>query len=807
MLNIYINVEFSIYSLLTILVIKCEYSIHTIQPGNKMKRTITLSSILLISLFLFIHAVNAQPTPTPTPVLPEGYDWKFNPDNGHYYASVDQEMLWEDAYIFAQELGGYILTITDEQEQQWLMSTFSHTGALLGLQYDGKWKWITGESYSYNNWSPGEPSGDGSIVEITETGWNDRPDDHRKHFIIEFSDFAPSIPLTPTPTPEIWSSLNGETLADNYLTAGAPAGYTQGKIKLGDIPEGEGSDGIGMEIKLAPGQGVFISSFKEFEMPSLVHLSGSFRADNKEVAIALVGLNSPIDGQIAYTNVRGDEVPVNGYRKFNLIFAPPSRRMQYAIQAVNSPFSTISSTVWVDNIEVKSYEPIVDFEPVELAVDGNFEGGLEPLMVNINGDDGHVIPFFETITDIALRMSIEPSNIAANIGTTCQGIDDQFPFSLLGQVSVKRESMPGGGMMALVLTNGFQNLGIFRFADEITTINDVQDEMLIIGGDFTTNNPDIPISAFVQLGGPGADVSVVVDDLVIYKDGSPITQNPSSISPTNTPNNISTPTPTSTPTPDNPSELTVMLPDNIPLELVRIPAGTFMMGSPDDEIGRWEPNETQHQVTITKDFYFGKYAVTQAQYQAVMNVNPSYFQNKPSNPVEQVSWYDVVQFCNELSKKDGLTQVYDESSWTANWAANGYRLPTEAEWEYACRAGTTTRFYWGDDPSYTEINDYCWYGENNSLYGSQEVGQKIPNAYGLFDMSGNLHYWCHDRWQVQYTENVITDPGGPDSGRNRVYRGGHWGGIARYCRSASRHYGLPDIKSDKIGFRLLRTCP
>ncbi len=520
-----------------------------------MKRSITLTTILLVSIFLFMHEVIAQPTPTPTPVLPEGYDWKYNPDNGHYYAYVDQTMSWKGAYNFAQELGGYILTITDEQEQQWLISTFSSSyGGFIGLQYDGKWKWITGESYSYNNWAPGEPSGDGSIVEISGIGWNDRPDTHEKPFMVEIDQVpvltpTPKITPNPTPTPEIWSSLNGETLEDNYLTAGAPAGYTQGRIKFGEIPEGEGSDGRGMEIKLAPGQGVFISSFKDFAMPSLVHLSGSFRADNKDVAIALVGLNSPVDGQIGYTNVRGEEVPVNDYRKFNLIFAPPSGNVQYAIQAVNSPFSTISSTVWVDNIEVKSYEPIVDFEPVALEVDGNFEGGLESLMVNINGDDGTVIPFFETITDIALRMSIEPSNIAANIGTTCQGIYDQFPFSLLGQVSVKRESMPGGGMMALVITNGFQNLGIFRFADQIKTINDVQDEMLIIGGDFNTNNPDIPISAFVQLGGPGADVSVVVDDIEIFKDGYPYTivyptQNPSSPSPTyiNTPISISTPT-------------------------------------------------------------------------------------------------------------------------------------------------------------------------------------------------------------------------------------------------------------------------
>ncbi|MGC9328235.1 MAG: hypothetical protein ACP5I1_11415 [Candidatus Hinthialibacter sp.] len=328
---------------------------------------------------------------------------------------------------------------------------------------------------------------------------------------------TPVITPTPTPTPENWSSLNGSTLEDNVLVAGAPAGYTQGKVSMTSIPEGDGSDGIGMEIKLAPGQGAFISSLKEFDSPSLMHLSGQFKASNKEAAIALVGLNSPIDGQIGYTNVRGDEIPVDDYRRFNLIYAPPSGKVQYAIQAVNNPFSTISSTVWVDNIQVEPFEPIVGGEPVTLQVDGNFEGGLEELLININDDDGLVLPFFESITDIAIRMSLDPSNTAANLGTICLNLADQFPFRLLGQVSVKRDSLPGGGMTAMVLTNGYQNLGVFRNTNDLLDINSAQDDLLIIGGDFTVNNPDIPISVFVQVGGPDANVSVVVDDLTVLK--------------------------------------------------------------------------------------------------------------------------------------------------------------------------------------------------------------------------------------------------------------------------------------------------
>ena len=243
------------------------------------------------------------------------------------------------------------------------------------------------------------------------------------------------------------------------------------------------------------------------------------------------------------------------------------------------------------------------------------------------------------------------------------------------------------------------------------------------------------------------------------------------------------------------SRFAVNLPDGKMLEMVKIKAGTFMMGSPEGELGR-KHDEQQHRVTLTKDYWLGKYEVTQGQWQAIMGGNPSQFKNGDNYPVEKVSWYDAKKFC------DKLNELYTGKM------PQGYRfdLPTEAQWEYACRAGTTTALY--NNRNLTTENGYCrnlaelgWYSSNSDIR-THPVGQKQPNAWGLYDMYGNVWEWCND-WYGPYNSNgVVIDPTGPAQGSAKIRRGGGFCNGAYHNRSAKRMTTNPELKYSYRGFRL-----
>ena len=270
--------------------------------------------------------------------------------------------------------------------------------------------------------------------------------------------------------------------------------------------------------------------------------------------------------------------------------------------------------------------------------------------------------------------------------------------------------------------------------------------------------------------------------------------------PTPTPTETPTPTPTAsaTPLPEITIPLAGLPVGATPLVMVRVPAGSFMLGRYSGEQDSWPVEDPQHQVTIGAQYYVAKYEITQAQWNAIMHTTPwagqDYVLDDPDSPAVYVSWSDAQALITALNKIGQGT----------------FRLPSEAEWEYACRAGTTTRFSWGDDPSSSEIGNYAWYVDNA---GSQEpyghrVGRKLPNAWGLFDMSGNVWEWCLDDWHFSYTGTGRPDNGsawvdGP-RGSSRVFRGGCMYNNAGDCRSAGRNDNSPDFSNFNLGLRVLR---
>jgi len=233
--------------------------------------------------------------------------------------------------------------------------------------------------------------------------------------------------------------------------------------------------------------------------------------------------------------------------------------------------------------------------------------------------------------------------------------------------------------------------------------------------------------------------------------------------------------------------------------MVRIPEGRFQMGD------KGQVDAKPHEVAVSA-FFMDRTLVTQDQYEKVMGENPSRWKGG-KNPVEQVRWSDAVRFCNKRSELEGLRPCYDLKSWKCDFDADGYRLPTEAEWEYACRAGTSTAYFFGDDAS--KLGDYAWF-DKNAGGRPRPVGQKQPNPWGLHDICGNVWEWCNDFYKVDYYgESSPTDPKGPGAGQTKVVRGGAWRFSAERCRSAYRYNENPGYADvcfgyDIYGFRCVK---
>lgn len=250
------------------------------------------------------------------------------------------------------------------------------------------------------------------------------------------------------------------------------------------------------------------------------------------------------------------------------------------------------------------------------------------------------------------------------------------------------------------------------------------------------------------------------------------------------------------------NEQTILLPGNVPLVLVSVPAGSFNMGRYTDETDSLANEDPQHQVNFANGFWIGKYEITKGQWQALMGTTPwsgqGYSINNVNSPAVYISWNDAKAFVTALN-----THITNTAQGSATC-----RLPSEAEWEYACRAGTTTRFYWGEDASLTSIGSYAWWNTNawtaGEAYG-HVVGTKLPNAWGVYDASGNVWEWCEDWYHSSYTD-APTDGSAwlSPAGSSRVARGGGWYNTAPSQRSAGRNSAVDTYSSNDFGFRIAR---
>jgi formylglycine-generating enzyme required for sulfatase activity len=231
----------------------------------------------------------------------------------------------------------------------------------------------------------------------------------------------------------------------------------------------------------------------------------------------------------------------------------------------------------------------------------------------------------------------------------------------------------------------------------------------------------------------------------------------------------------------------------MPTNWAWIKPGSFTMGSPANEVDRDADEGPQFQVNLTKGFWMAKTEVTQKEYQDLMGSNPSGFTRDLRRPVERVNWQEAMDYCVKLTLREQQAGHLPPGQ--------VYRLPTEAEWEYACRAGTTTRFSFGNDPKGGLLSRYAWH-QRNGKNTTHPAGQKRPNAWGLHDMHGNVWEWCLD-WYSSYPEGQVSDPKGPPQGIKRVARGGCWNNPDGTCRSANRIFYEPTRRSNGVGFRVV----
>ncbi len=538
-----------------------------------------------------------------------------------------------------------------------------------------------------------------------------------------------------------------------------PGGFDNapaGSVLVGTIPSESGfSDGRGAIITVSPGD-VELLLFPTLHVgEDLVTIRASVQAIGSGAGLALAALNGTMDGAIG-TNVPGNSgMFLDQYKRLVLTYDPPGTSVIPAFQVANLA-GTQPVSVYLDNLEVFLI-------PKDAQIPSNLLHGESitptatptPTPTNTPLSDGDTLLIREEdyekafIVEQGDKFSIRLSeNISTGYSWTLGNINEQIAFFEQSTFAFNTPNDPNSGATRT-----------FTFLAKSAGTTKIE---LLYRQSWNT----VPVNRF--------------ETTVIVKARTPSPSPPLTVTPT--------------PYVDEEDRMiTIPLPGLSekakPLEMVLINGGSFTMGSPRSQEFRESNEWPQHEVTISKDFYMGRYEVTQGQWQALMGRNPAGYQDGNLNhPVENVSWNDCKMFIERLNDL-GLGQ---------------FRLPTEAEWEYACRAGTDTRFYWGEDPDEVQVKEHAWYTLNSENH-PREVGLKRPNNWGLYDMSGNVYEWCQD-WFAPYSKEAKSqvDPTGPAGGISRVNRGGSWNLGAWNCRSAHRVGYQPHFRYIFLGFRIVR---
>jgi len=586
---------------------------------------------------------------------------------------------------------------------------------------------------------------------------------------------TPTFTPTCTPTATLTPTFTATPIPEDFLLMNMAVYPVQGfdppnSVDYGSLPSDAifvgSTDGTGLRLSLLPGQGAFLMLNRPVSAQiGLMKLQVSVRASSDQVQMALIAFSNTQEYVCCgYVNPINSEVPVNQWGMMRYIFDSPTEEIIPALQfVVGSDAPSGAYPVFVDNLQIESYTA-PSLQTVTMQSDSTFDTiksnllGLNPNSFLPMGGVPGTVALTPGQSGQGIKLSLTPGQLASHVVMYSEA--PGMPAMVWGSVQVKRDQ-GDQGMLGFVITDGDQTVGYFIDIRALPT--DAFKEVRM-AGNFMVGEKDLPPVAVVQLGGPGVESSVVIDELAVQA---------SNFVPF-------------TPREEESIVFPLSLPTGAkPLEMVRIPAGKFTMGSPTNEQDRWDNEGPTHEVTISRDFYLGKYEVTQAQWQAVMGSNPVLGPpgRGPNYPIHSVLYSEVLTFISELNRICGNVGVF--------------RLPTEAEWEYACRAGTTTPYSYGDSPS----DDYMWH-PTNSGGASHEVGLKLPNPWGLYDIHGNVWEFCSD-WYGSYSSEPQVDPQGPSSGSLFMTRGGSWASeYAGQCRSARRAQNAGNERHTHIGFRL-----